>query len=180
MADFKYLTISNLSTSTIQRFFDKVRVDPKTDCWIWTASKDTRGYGQFHFNKKLQQAHRFTYAWLRHSIPMGLRKGIRQLDHFVCNNPSCCNPWHTKLVFAKENCIRASSLITHCKNGHLFPPRIHGSRQRVCKICASNGHKTYYAKNKDKANLRSHLWWLQNRDRINKERRETRSVCRSI
>src|SRR5208337_1757834 len=74
----------------LDRFLSKVR---KTDgCWIWTASRLARGYGQFmtctngvHRNMR---AHRFAYEAFVGQIPEGL-----YVCH-KCDNPLCVRPDH--------------------------------------------------------------------------------------
>ena len=73
----------------IDRFFEKVRVDPITKCWIWQASLDSKGYGRFWYDGRLYKAHRWAYDTFC--------KRLESLEIFVrhtCNNKICCNPKH--------------------------------------------------------------------------------------
>ena len=75
------------------RFWEKVR---KTDtCWIWMASLDHAGYGQFHRwdngRKVMRKAHRVAYE---------LKNGECPPDMCVlhsCDNPKCVRPEHLRL-----------------------------------------------------------------------------------
>lgn len=76
-----------------QEYLDKMikifwsKVDKSKDCWIWLASKDKNGYGQFLY-KNLRRAHKFSY-FIHHGI---LEDGKIICHH--CDNPSCINPDH--------------------------------------------------------------------------------------
>ena len=37
-----------------QRFHDKYEIDPSTGCWVWTASKNAKGYGRFRLDGRMQ------------------------------------------------------------------------------------------------------------------------------
>lgn len=73
----------------------KIRFDAKLDksrgacgCWLWTATKNSYGYGRCTINKKSHKAHRVAY---RRYVGR-LRKGEFVLH--LCDTPACCNPLH--------------------------------------------------------------------------------------
>tara|TARA_R110000796_G_scaffold252537_2_gene387459 strand:+ start:4929 stop:5405 length:477 start_codon:yes stop_codon:yes gene_type:complete len=68
------------------RFWDKV--DKSGDCWEWTASKTSKGYGTFHTNERNVRAHRFSYFLANGHIEKGMH-----ICH-TCDNPGCVNPAH--------------------------------------------------------------------------------------
>lgn len=79
------------------RFKAKVRKDPGSGCWIWTASTDRDGYGWFWSNGVMGAAHRWSYENFIATIPAGV-----QIDH-ICRNRSCVNPDHLRPATNKQN-----------------------------------------------------------------------------
>ena len=161
MSNSNYLTIPNLSASVIQRFFSKVKIDTKTGCWLWTAGKDRDGYGHFYYKRKTHKAHRFLYSWLIAPLPKGCSRKTPQLHHDICENPSCVNPWHLKLISPREHILVGNSFSainskkTCCPEGHLFTQKPSELRiHRICKICNSIKNSQLHYKNRDKINAR--------------------------
>ncbi len=81
-----------------ERFAEKYEVDPKTNCWIWTGSLVSGGYGML---KRYQQdsilAHRFSFQLHNGPIPDGM------IVRHSCSRPSCVNPSHLQLGTHEEN-----------------------------------------------------------------------------
>lgn len=120
-----------------ERFWAKVN---KTDsCWLWTASKNGSGYGQFWDGTRFFYAHRFSYELLVGPIPEGL-----ELDH-LCRVHACVNSMHLEAVSHRENTLRGTGASarnaarTHCAHGHLFDETntIHDRAKgwRSCREC---------------------------------------------
>lgn len=82
---------------SINLFLSKVKHDGETDCWIWQATKNRSGYGQFKFRRVLMQAHRVAYFVFRGHIPAG-KFALHKCDVKLCVNPS-----HLYLGGRKEN-----------------------------------------------------------------------------
>ena len=71
----------------IDRFWGKVDIKGKDDCWNWTAGKKSGGYGAYYCGY-MEEAHRFSYMLAFGGIPNGLC-----VCH-ACDNTLCCNPNH--------------------------------------------------------------------------------------
>lgn len=125
--------------SRVLRFWTKVIVGTKDECWIWTGSKDKKGYGSFRVAKdKCNKAHIF--SWVLHFglVPKGLH-----VDH-KCENESCVNPFHLQLLTNEKNNEKSSSPSaenkrkTHCHRGHPFEGDnlyVEPNGRRVCLTC---------------------------------------------
>lgn len=75
-----------------ERFWTKVDIRSKDECWEWQAGKNRQGYGKFRLggrDSKTVHAHRV--AWELHNgqpFPDGL------MGCHTCDNPPCVNPHH--------------------------------------------------------------------------------------
>ena len=124
-----------------ERFWEKVnRVDGE-GCWLWTSTRNRRGYGRFHVGKhKHVYAHRYSVELSGRVIPEGF-----EVDH-LCSNPPCARPDHLDVVSHQENVRRgqgwsgSKARQTHCLRGHEFDAkntRIEASGRRQCRSCAA-------------------------------------------
>ena len=87
----------NISDSDAERFMKKV--DRSGDCWLWTAVRNSDGYGNFKLNGTMIKAHRVAYTLFLGPIPNGLHVLHR------CDVPGCVNPNHLFLGTHMENMI---------------------------------------------------------------------------
>lgn len=124
-----------------ERFRSKFITD-ESGCWLWTATINNKGYGQFYSQERRTKvyAHRWSYEHNVGPIPEGL-----VIDH-LCRTPRCVNPEHLEPVTFAENLrrgeggLRRQQLMaarTHCRNGHEFIEsnvyRYGGERR--CRAC---------------------------------------------
>jgi hypothetical protein len=127
-----------------ERFWSKV--DKHGRCWIWTASKDEKGYGYFGLTSvngksRVVRAHRWAWEQENGPVPEGL-----MLDHVVCDNPSCVNPAHLALTTSAGNTLRSTKALaavnarkTHCSTcGQEYDTIyiVRGRPKRYCSPCS--------------------------------------------
>lgn len=103
-----------MTASLVDRFAAKIV--PDGDCWRWTGSQCSKGYGRLAVDRVPRLAHRWSYEYHRAELGDGV-----QVDH-LCRNSWCVNPWHLEPVSPAENRRRQREAVTHCKRGHEFAP----------------------------------------------------------
>ena len=74
-----------------------VKVEKTDECWIWTATVTSWGYGQFWLNGKHVKAHRYSFELAHGPIAEGL-----DIDH-LCHNRACVRPEHLRAATRKQN-----------------------------------------------------------------------------
>lgn len=136
---------ANLSQKEKGRIFKKIFITPQ-GCWRWVGALDKKGYGLLWFRGRVERIHRVMYSWSFGPIPRGIKKRkFEQIDH-LCNNPSCCNPSHLRLVTQRTNILRGNGVTAQCARKTLC---VHGHElkfnknrmRRDCPTCDSIRHK---------------------------------------
>ena len=97
-------------TPLAHRFWPRVAVS--SGCWVWTGSKDRKGYGAISISvgrQRCYKAHRV--AWLLARGP--IQAGMHVLHH--CDNPPCVNPDHLFLGTNKDNVADRDAKGRHAK-----------------------------------------------------------------
>lgn len=131
----------------VERFWEKV--DKSGECWLWTASLDKDGYGQFHPNKRqLVKAHRMSWSLLVGPIPPG-----HDLHHEVCSNRACVRPDHLRPMPHREHVATGSparnAAKTQCPKGHAYDEaNTYRDKlgRRYCRKCRNIGSAIIYAR----------------------------------
>jgi hypothetical protein len=102
------------------RFWEKV--DTNGDCWIWTASKDTSGYGQVRYQGRLRRATHIAWELTNGSVPS---------DAFLCHrcdNRACVRPDH---LFIGDQVINTADMVAKGRQaiGDAASSRLHRERR---------------------------------------------------
>lgn len=115
---------------------------PDAECWVWTGSRDQKGYGKVSFaaadgGRRKAGAHRALYIILRGDVETGL-----DLDH-LCRDRSCVNPWHLEPVTSRENQSRsvgpwAEGVRSKAENGTCPKGHSRWTPRGTCADCCSD------------------------------------------
>ena len=133
--------MNDLPEAAVSRFWS--RVDRTTgDCWIWTGSKTSAGYGNLAIQQRWHYAHRLSYELVIGPIPEGL-----VIDH-LCRVRHCVNPDHLEPVTNRVNIARGMApygLRTTCRRGHDITSEANVYVQpdggRRCRLCALEDYR---------------------------------------
>lgn len=127
----------------VERFWKRVSITGKNDCWIWKLKPANKGYCQTWFgDNPCAKVHRVAWELTNGKIQNGLHVLHR------CDNPPCCNPNHLFLGTQNDNNKdmalkgRGKNKMTNspvCPNGHEYTKEntfVWGKdKERRCKIC---------------------------------------------
>ena len=92
--------IPKLNKEQVERFWGRVNIGRKDECWEWGKewARNKGGYGIIGFFQFPFLAHRIAYSLHYKQTPLG---GILVCHH--CDNPPCCNPNHLFLGTEESN-----------------------------------------------------------------------------
>jgi hypothetical protein len=94
-------------------FWQKVDKNGPNGCWVWTASRKEKGYGQYLLGKKMHRAHRLAWTLMGRELPAR----PLELAH-SCDNRLCVNPDHLFVATHDENMADCKA-----KGRHVFGER---------------------------------------------------------
>ena len=115
-----------IKTDDIFTYF-KSKISNEGLCWVWSGSKNSKGYGFVYYQGESHHAHRFSYEYYIGKIPVGM---------FVCHhcdNPSCVNPNHLFVGSHKDNMIDMVS-----KNRHVGCRKLNKNKVLEIKALIKN------------------------------------------
>ena len=133
-----------LTPSVINRFWKYVFPMSDDLCWIWTGYSHLYGYGLLrigsltHQTRRMETAHRISYAIHHGDIPVGMFVCHR------CDHPECVNPNH---LFLGNNDDNMRDCYTKNRTAH-------GEKQGRHKLTANDVLRIReYSKNKTKTGV---------------------------
>lgn len=116
-----------------KRFWSKVEVKDRKECWIWRAGKDIDGYGMFWIKPQNQWAHRVAYEF-----EFGpFNKKLHVLHK--CDNPSCVNPHHLFLGTQQDNIDDMLNKGRSAKGERAHSAKLSGNQVKQIKILIKEG-----------------------------------------
>lgn len=128
----KTIPIPELTERDKARFWAKVDVRGKDECWEWIAAGADFGYGIFRIGSKKYYSHRVSWVLERGLIPEDI------LVLHECDNPPCCNPIHFFLGTQKINihdAMKKRRLACGDRNGaRIHPGARRGDRNGNSKL----------------------------------------------
>lgn len=105
----------NVTESLMRRFWSRVQMGDRNECWPWTAGM-RNGYGAIKHENKVFSAHRVAYI-LANGTP---EKGL-VIAH-KCDNRKCCNPSHLEAITPGQNNTDARGrCVIHFNRGEQIP-----------------------------------------------------------
>lgn len=138
-----------MESERIDRFWKKVDIKEPDDCWLWSASVNSKGYGSFAVAPgKTALAHKVSWALAKNN---GVLSGPKDHIMHACDVKRCVNPNHLDLGTARENNRDARdrglarnyrpSEQEFCKHGHPRTPENTHPKYNTCIPCVKKSNR---------------------------------------
>lgn len=122
----------------LERFVEKIKLDPETGCWLWVGCTNMKGYGSIKLKRSVIGAHQASWLLFKGELDPSL-----EIDHFHCRRRNCVNPSHLRQITHFENTDHDRRK-THCEAGHSYADvgfyvlktKYGTGKGRSCKLCA--------------------------------------------
>lgn len=131
----------SISQRRLVAFWNEVRHDETSGCWLWQGRKNRNGYGRFSVQGRRHMAHKLAFELVMGKpVPGGC-----VLDH-TCRNRNCVNPRHLDPVRSRTNTLRGvgptacNARKKCCPRGHRYTVRADGRRRR-CYTCEAEARR---------------------------------------
>lgn len=99
----RHLPIPEITSEIAARFWAKVNLLRKDECWLWAAGVFDDGYGSFWIGGGRKQGGKsYRSNRIAYMIHTGTDPGLKKVCH-KCDTPLCCNPNHLWLGTSLEN-----------------------------------------------------------------------------
>jgi hypothetical protein len=119
----------------LKTIFDRAIILTREECWPFTKSLNSRGYGQVGWSSDgkavVTTAHRV--AWTAVFGPLSRRDIVRQ----KCRTRPCINPGHLERVRCVSHSVKGCD-DEHCPSGHRFGADndfVMPDGSRTCRCC---------------------------------------------
>ena len=168
--------MTEMEQERIDCFWSKVDIKSPDECWLWTASVSSKGYGSFGISpKKTASAHKIAWA-------LGKNNGIlsEPKDHIMhsCDIKRCVNPNHLELGDAAQNnrdaldrgvrVNRRPSLDITCKRGHPRTPE-NTRADKTCIPCRKENDRKAFLKRDKLKQSEYHRQWRESKEDLTTE-----------
>ena len=124
-----------ISRKLLRRIFNKVVVDPETQCWLKFPHNHAQ-YAKIAWQGQNLGVHRLTYR-----LFVGPIEAHLVIDH-LCRRPCCINPAHLEMVTPQENARRGEGFNSEsCAKGHPmtgYNVGLYPNGDRYCRECRTD------------------------------------------
>lgn len=153
----------------LEEFYKHVEFIPFHECYEWTKANTKNRYGSFSIRNRSYNAHKAHWVLVNGPVPDGLHVCHR------CDNPGCVRLEHLFLGTNAENMRDMWSKRRRTRIKDMGPAEYSAWRAQRLSIA-----QQYRESNRQEINAKGRLYSKENRDRMNRYRREWRARRRAM